>query len=180
MQVKCGMLPITKKLSHSFICKIPSLDPPLMPCISHHKRLFHLSVAHTKALVRHSERFQSRTMAVMAARKQPPWQLPTAPTNATLPPLKIWNSLTRSKTAFYPIDPAGRVVTWYACGPTVYDDAHLGHARNFVTTDIIRRILRDFFKFKVNFVMNITDIDDKVSLARATCTIFPSLKLMTL
>ena len=41
---------------------------------------------------------------------------------------------------------------------------HLGHARNYVTSDIIRRILRDYFKFKVKFVMNITDIDDKVRL----------------
>jgi cysteinyl-tRNA synthetase len=46
----------------------------------------------------------------------------------------------------------------------VYDDAHLGHARNYVTTDIIRRILRDYFKYKVNFVMNITDVDDKIIL----------------
>ncbi|KAI4121888.1 MAG: hypothetical protein LQ347_006711 [Umbilicaria vellea] len=44
----------------------------------------------------------------------------------------------------------------------VYDDAHLGHARNYVSTDIIRRILRDYFKFQVNFVMNITDVDDKI------------------
>ena len=55
-------------------------------------------------------------------------------------------------------------ITWYACGPTVYDDAHLGHARNYVTTDIIRRILRDYFGFKIRFVMNTTDIDDKIIL----------------
>lgn len=44
----------------------------------------------------------------------------------------------------------------------MYDDAHLGHARNYVSTDIIRRIMRDYFKFDVKFVMNITDVDDKV------------------
>lgn len=44
----------------------------------------------------------------------------------------------------------------------MYDDAHLGHARNYVSTDIIRRIMRDYFKFDVRFVMNITDVDDKV------------------
>jgi len=44
----------------------------------------------------------------------------------------------------------------------VYDDAHLGHARNYVSTDIIRRILRDYFEYDVKFVMNITDVDDKV------------------
>jgi len=48
--------------------------------------------------------------------------------------------------------------------PTVYDDAHLGHARNYVSTDIIRRIMQDYFKFNVNFVMNITDVDDKIIL----------------
>ena len=53
-------------------------------------------------------------------------------------------------------------MTWYVCGPTVYDDAHVGHARNYVSTDIIRRIMQDYFKFDVNFVMNVTDVDDKV------------------
>ena len=97
--------------------------------------------------------------------KQPPWHQPNLSTSASsrLPPLKIWNSLTRSKTPFVPLDPEGRKVTWYACGPTVYDDSHLGHARNYVTTDILRRILRDYFKFDVRFVMNITDVDDKVT-----------------
>jgi cysteinyl-tRNA synthetase len=55
-------------------------------------------------------------------------------------------------------------VSWYACGPTVYDHSHLGHARNYVSTDIIRRVMRDYFGFKVNFVMNITDVDDKVKV----------------
>ncbi|OXV08860.1 hypothetical protein Egran_03372 [Elaphomyces granulatus] len=54
-------------------------------------------------------------------------------------------------------------VSWYACGPTVYDISHLGHARNYVSTDIIRRIMMHYFGFKVNFVMNITDIDDKAA-----------------
>lgn len=44
----------------------------------------------------------------------------------------------------------------------MYDDAHLGHARNYVSTDIIRRILRDYFEYDVKFIMNITDVDDKV------------------
>lgn len=97
-----------------------------------------------------------------ATYKQPPWAQPPSHPGANLPPLKIYNSLTRSKTPFIPKDPEGRRVTWYACGPTVYDDAHLGHARNYVTTDIIRRIMTDFFRFDVTFVMNITDVDDKV------------------
>ncbi|RHZ49079.1 cysteine--tRNA ligase [Aspergillus thermomutatus] len=100
------------------------------------------------------------------ARQQPPWRQPTEYPEAKsrLPPLKIWNSLTRSKNPFIPIDPEGKKVTWYACGPTVYDDSHLGHARNYVSTDIIRRIMRDYFHFDVNFIMNITDVDDKIIL----------------
>lgn len=91
---------------------------------------------------------------------QPPWTLPSGSTHQ--PQLKVYNSLTRSKVPFVPLQP-GRI-TWYACGPTVYDDSHLGHARNYVTTDIIRRVLRDYFHFDVRFVMNITDVDDKIIL----------------
>lgn len=109
--------------------------------------------------------YYSSTSKAMAAqaRQQPHWQSPPEPSNGVqLPPLKIWNSLTRSKTPFIPLDPKSKRVTWYVCGPTVYDDAHLGHARNYVSTDIIRRIMKDYFNFDVNFVMNITDVDDKV------------------
>ena len=52
----------------------------------------------------------------------------------------------------------------YTCGPTVYDSSHLGHARNFVSLDIIRRVVQDYFGYSVNTVMNITDIDDKLIL----------------
>ncbi|KZS93988.1 hypothetical protein SISNIDRAFT_440373 [Sistotremastrum niveocremeum HHB9708] len=96
---------------------------------------------------------------------QPTWRPPSLPPNGTtsaLPPLTIYNSLTRSKTPFIPLDPQGKKVTWYCCGPTVYDSAHLGHARNYVTTDVLRRIMRDYFGFDVHFVMNVTDIDDKI------------------
>ena len=104
-----------------------------------------------------------RPRMATSTRQQPPWVPPSQPgPEIELPPLKIWNSLTRSKTPFVPIDWKNRRVTWYACGPTVYDDAHLGHARNYVSTDILRRIMRDYFKFSVYFVMNITDVDDKV------------------
>ncbi|KAK0937052.1 cysteinyl-tRNA synthetase [Friedmanniomyces endolithicus] len=102
------------------------------------------------------------------ATAQPRWQPPPEPSEsmrARLPQLSVYNSLTRSKTPFVPLDAEGRKVGWYACGPTVYDDSHLGHARNYVSTDIIRRILSDYFKFHVTFVMNITDVDDKIILA---------------
>lgn len=75
--------------------------------------------------------------------------------------LKVHNSLKPgAPVPFVPIE-EGKV-SWYACGPTVYDHSHLGHARNYVSTDIIRRIMRDYYKFDVKFVMNITDVDDKV------------------
>ncbi|KAL1297761.1 hypothetical protein AAFC00_006298 [Neodothiora populina] len=102
------------------------------------------------------------------AAAMPAWTPPPAPSEAAkakLPPLAIYNSLTRGKTPFVPLDPNAESVTWYACGPTVYDDAHLGHARNYVSTDIIRRILTDYFHFHLSFVMNITDVDDKIILA---------------
>ncbi|KAF8437431.1 tRNA synthetases class I (C) catalytic domain-containing protein [Terfezia claveryi] len=103
--------------------------------------------------------------ATTTSRKQPPWKQPTAEADApALPPLKVYNSLTRLKVPFVPLDKSGRKVTWYCCGPTVYDAGHLGHARNYVTTDILRRIVRDYFGFDVTFVQNVTDVDDKIIL----------------
>lgn len=120
------------------------------------------------SLKQHFRSFTISTAFTMAAstRQQPPWKQPqpSIADQTTLPPLEIYNSLTKSKKRFVPHDASGKSVTWYACGPTVYDDAHLGHARNYVSTDIIRRIMRDYFKFNVNFVMNITDVDDKIIL----------------
>ncbi|KAH9929551.1 tRNA synthetases class I (C) catalytic domain-containing protein [Epithele typhae] len=92
--------------------------------------------------------------------QQPPWSLPTQ--KASEPVLKLYNSLTRTKTEFIPNE--GRHVKWYNCGPTVYDSSHMGHARNYVTQDILRRIMTDYFGYDVHFVMNITDIDDKIIL----------------
>ena len=56
----------------------------------------------------------------------------------------------------------GKVVKWYICGPTVYDKSHLGHARTYLGLDILRRIMRDYFKYDVIMAMNITDIEDKI------------------
>ncbi|EJD36147.1 hypothetical protein AURDEDRAFT_140124 [Auricularia subglabra TFB-10046 SS5] len=92
----------------------------------------------------------------------PAWAQPTRAQNVSLPPLLVHNSLTHAKVPFVPLDPAGRRVTWYCCGPTVYDAGHLGHARNYVTTDVLRRIMRDYFGFEVVFVQNVTDVDDKI------------------
>jgi len=76
--------------------------------------------------------------------------------------LMVFNSLTGTKVPFIPNDK--NQVKWYTCGPTVYDVSHLGHARNYVTFDIIRRIMTDYFGYDVAFLMNITDIDDKIIL----------------
>ena len=76
--------------------------------------------------------------------------------------LRLLNSLTQQTEPFVPIDP--RLVKWYVCGPTVYDASHVGHARNYVAFDIVRRVLIDYFGFDVLYVMNITDIDDKIIL----------------
>uniref|UniRef100_A0A9J8CTF7 Cysteine--tRNA ligase, cytoplasmic n=1 Tax=Cyprinus carpio carpio TaxID=630221 RepID=A0A9J8CTF7_CYPCA len=56
----------------------------------------------------------------------------------------------------------GNRVLWYCCGPTVYDASHMGHARSYISFDILRRILKDYFKYDVFYCMNITDIDDKI------------------
>ncbi|KDQ18769.1 hypothetical protein BOTBODRAFT_28275 [Botryobasidium botryosum FD-172 SS1] len=75
--------------------------------------------------------------------------------------------MTKTKNEFVPV--RSRHIKWYNCGPTVYDASHIGHARNYVTQDIIRRILVDYFGYEIQFVMNITDIDDKIILrARQT------------
>jgi cysteinyl-tRNA synthetase len=79
--------------------------------------------------------------------------------------LHIYNSLSRDKVPFTPIDPEN--VRLYVCGMTVYDLCHLGHARVLVVFDVVNRYLRGIYgDDKVTYVRNITDIDDKI-IARA-------------
>ncbi|WP_024548972.1 cysteine--tRNA ligase [Siccibacter turicensis] len=73
--------------------------------------------------------------------------------------LKIFNTLTRQKEEFKPIH-AGKV-GMYVCGITVYDLCHIGHGRTFVAFDVVARYLR-FLGYDLNYVRNITDIDDKI------------------
>jgi cysteinyl-tRNA synthetase len=77
--------------------------------------------------------------------------------------LKLFNSLSRTKETFTPIEPGK--VRMYVCGMTVYDYCHLGHARVLVVFDVIVRHLRQL-GYEVTYVRNITDIDDKI-IARA-------------
>jgi cysteinyl-tRNA synthetase len=75
--------------------------------------------------------------------------------------LKLFNTLTRSVQEFTPLDPAGKKVGMYCCGPTVYDFAHIGNWRTFVFADLVRRTL-EFSGYDVKHVMNITDVEDKI------------------
>merc|ERR1719446_327389 len=86
-----------------------------------------------------------------------PWLLPNAGHDVGL---KAMNSLTGEKEPFVPLD--GKKIRWYTCGPTVYDVAHMGHARAYLTFDILRRIMKDYFEYDVFYQINITDIDDKI------------------
>ncbi|XP_017911844.1 PREDICTED: probable cysteine--tRNA ligase, mitochondrial isoform X3 [Capra hircus] len=74
--------------------------------------------------------------------------------------VKVYNSLTRRKDPL--IVSRADAASWYSCGPTVYDHAHLGHACSYVRFDIIRRILTRVFGCNVVMVMGITDVDDKI------------------
>jgi cysteinyl-tRNA synthetase len=75
--------------------------------------------------------------------------------------LNLFNTLSRTVQTFAPLDPAGKKVGLYCCGPTVYDYAHIGNWRTFVFADLVRRYL-EFKGFNVTHVMNITDVEDKI------------------
>src|SRR3989440_5244699 len=74
---------------------------------------------------------------------------------------KFFNTLTRSVQEFAPLDPAGRRVGFYCCGPTVHDFAHIGNFRPFVFADLVRRYL-EFKGYELTHVTNITDVEDKI------------------
>ncbi|MGB7257283.1 MAG: class I tRNA ligase family protein, partial [Pseudolabrys sp.] len=79
--------------------------------------------------------------------------------------LKLYDTLTREKRVFAPIDPAR--VRMYVCGPTVYDFAHIGNARPVIVFDVLFRLLRHIYGAEhVTYVRNVTDVDDKIN-ARA-------------
>jgi cysteinyl-tRNA synthetase len=79
-------------------------------------------------------------------------------------PLSLYNTLTRRKEAFEPLDP--QLVRLYVCGPTVYDRAHIGNGRAIVVFDVLYRLLREIYgRDHVRYVRNITDIEDKINAA---------------
>ena len=73
--------------------------------------------------------------------------------------IRIFNSMTGQKEDLQPLQP-GRI-SMYVCGDTVFDLSHMGHARSKIAFDVVRRYLT-FSGFAVNFVRNITDVDDKI------------------
>ena len=92
----------------------------------------------------------------------------------TTPQLTLYNTLTRTKEAFTPLDASN--VRMYVCGPTVYDFAHIGNARPVIVFDVLFRLLRHVYGAEhVTYVRNITDVDDKIN-ARALRD-FPDLPL---
>ncbi|MCD8339897.1 MAG: cysteine--tRNA ligase, partial [Burkholderiales bacterium] len=84
--------------------------------------------------------------------------------------LKIFNTLSKTAETFKPINPGK--VGMYLCGVTVYDDCHLGHGRTFVAFDAIRRWL-EASGYDVNFVRNVTDVDDKIIKRSAELGVLP-------
>ena len=72
--------------------------------------------------------------------------------------MKIYNTLSGQKEEFLP---QGDEIKMYVCGVTPYDDSHIGHAMSYIAFDVIRRYLQ-FRGYKVKYVQNFTDIDDKI------------------
>lgn len=85
--------------------------------------------------------------------------------------LKVYNTLTRKKEDFKPQEKDR--VKMYVCGPTVYDYFHIGNARPFIVFDVFRRYLKSFKGYKVTYVQNITDVDDKIINKAAACETTP-------
>src|SRR3984885_13182754 len=76
--------------------------------------------------------------------------------------LRLYNTLTRTKEDFVPLD--AKNVRMYVCGPTVYDFAHIGNARPAIVFDVLFRLLRHLYgEGHVTYVRNITDVDDKIN-----------------
>jgi cysteinyl-tRNA synthetase len=106
--------------------------------------------------------------------KSPPRPHDETPAEAKPARVRLYNTLTRGKEDFAPIDP--KAVRLYVCGPTVYDFAHIGNARPVIVFDVLFRLLRHVYgATHVTYVRNITDVDDKIN-ARAARD-FPGLPL---
>jgi cysteinyl-tRNA synthetase len=76
------------------------------------------------------------------------------------PPFQLYNSMARAIEPLRPLDPAGKRVSFYVCGPTIYNYGHIGNFRTYVAVDLLRRALKHF-GYEVDHVMQFTDVDDK-------------------
>lgn len=103
------------------------------------------------------------------------WSPSITPTRR--PVLQFYNSESRTKQPLTK-DPAKDTITMYTCGPTVYDSAHLGNFRAFLTYDVMKRVLQ-YFGYKVEHVCNLTDVDDKI-ITKANAVQAASAKDITL
>eukprot|EP00118_Oscarella_pearsei_P014770 m.129141 g.129141 ORF g.129141 m.129141 type:complete len:141 (+) comp37961_c0_seq4:604-1026(+) len=102
----------------------------------------------------HTGRWLKQFFRCLSSRKE--WREPDGIKTG----LSVFNSLTWSKVPF--VVPGGKPISWYQCGPTVYDHSHLGHACSYVRFDILRRIMQHQFGLQIYQVMGITDVDDKI------------------
>ena len=84
--------------------------------------------------------------------------------------LKIYNTMSRKKEKFQPIQ--GNRIKLFVCGPTVYDDSHIGHARTYISFDIIARYL-EYKGYSVFYLQNITDMEDKIINRASELDVFP-------
>ena len=130
----------------------------------HRKCLLHRRYAHhrsTIALSSSRPASTSRTSATVSLAQvhsqATTW--PKSTWNPDIHELQLYNTLVRDKQRFTTHEPG--YVRFYSCGPTVYDYAHIGNFRAFLTYDVIKRWLM-YRGYKVNHVMNLTDVDDKI------------------
>lgn len=124
--------------------------------------MHHLTTAHHHHC--HSPRFQSTSPSVPSAspghhhHHHPSRWSPPAGGHPT--GIHIYNCVAKQKVPLVLRTP--HFATWYACGPTVYDATHIGHASCYVKQDLIQRTLRDHFHIQLVTAMNVTDVDDKI------------------
>ena len=102
--------------------------------------------------------YQSRSLKFMRMRINNFLPLTTRP-STTIPEIQFFNTLTRRKEKFQAMN--APKVSFYSCGPTVYDYAHIGNFRAFLTYDLIKRWLQ-YCGYEVDHVCNLTDVDDKI------------------
>lgn len=127
--------------------------------ISHRRtRIITSSISHIIRTMSSSE--TAAAAATTTSYTPTKWFKPETENIKNEPVLKLYNTLTHSKVEFIPTE-AGKI-KWYSCGPTVYNSSHMGHARNYVSIDINRRVLQDYFNYDITFIQNVTDIDDKI------------------